>query len=308
MHYNEIMAKSIITNILQEASRTLFNKEGEIKVALSGILSRGHLLLEDNPGMGKTTLVYLLGRLLGMTVHRIQFTNDLLPADILGTSVYDRDSGEFNFKKGPLFNEFILADELNRATPKTQSALLQAMEERRVSVEGREYPLDDNFLIVATQNPYQQVGTYPLPESQLDRFFMGLCMGAPKRSDEKRIIQGAQESPENLPVLLKKEELARWREEVAKVELRESVLDYMVDLLEASRAEFGEGALISPRSGKDLAQASRSHAFIDDRTFVIPEDVQAVIPAVLGHRVGAGRGVRYGQSKVLKLIESVSIP
>ena len=308
MHYNDVMAESVIGDILREASQTLFNRDKEIKSALSGILSRGHMLIEDNPGMGKTTLVYLLGRLLGMTVRRIQFTNDLLPADIVGTSVYDRKSGEFHFKKGPLFNQFVLADELNRATPKTQSALLQAMEERRVSVEGKDYPLEDNFLIMATQNPYQQVGTYPLPESQLDRFFMGLCLGPPKRSDEKRIIQGVQKNPDDLPVLLEKGELFRWREEAAKVELREPILDYMVDLLEAGRAEFGEGALLSPRSGKDLANASRAHAFIDGRTFVIPEDVQAVAPAVLGHRVGAGRGVRYGQSKVLKLIESVPIP
>ena len=258
--------------------------------------------------MGKTTLVYLLGRLLGMTVRRIQFTNDLLPADIIGTSIYDRDSGDFRFKKGPLFNQFILADELNRATPKTQSALLQAMEERQVSVEGKEYPLDDNFLIVATQNPYQQVGTYPLPESQLDRFFMGLCLGAPKRSDEKRIIQGGQKSPETLPVLLEKGELSRWQEEIVGIELREPILDYMVDLLDAGRAELGEGVLLSPRSGKDLARASKAHAFIDDRNFVIPEDVQAVAPSVLGHRVGSGRGVRYGQGKVLELIESVPIP
>ena len=302
------MAKEIIASILQEASQTLFSKNEEIKAALSGILSRGHLLIEDNPGMGKTTLVYLLGRLLGMEVHRIQFTNDLLPADIIGTSIYDRETGEFRFKKGPLFNQFILADELNRATPKTQSALLQAMEERQVSVEGKEYPLDDDFLIIATQNPYQQVGTYPLPESQLDRFFMGLCLGAPKRSDEKKIISGGQKSLESLPTLLESGGLGKWRKQVASVELREPILDYMVDLLEAGRAEFGEGALLSPRSGKDLARASKAHAFIDNRTFVIPEDVQAVAPAVLGHRVGAGRGVRYGQGKVLKLIESVSIP
>ena len=302
------MTRASIANILQEASQTLFNRDREIKVALSGILSRGHLLVEDNPGMGKTTLVYLLGRLLGMNVRRIQFTNDLLPADIIGTSVYDKNSGDFRFKKGPLFNQFILADELNRATPKTQSALLQAMEERQVSVEGKEYPLDENFLIVATQNPYQQVGTYPLPESQLDRFFMGLCLGAPRRSDEKKIIQGGQKSPETLPILLDKGELSRWQEEVVRVELREPILDYMVDLLDAGRAELGEGALLSPRSGKDLARASKAHAFIDDRTFVIPEDVQAVAPSVLGHRVGSGRGVRYGQGKVLELIESVPIP
>ena len=302
------MTRASIKNILEEASQTLFNRDREIKAALSGILSRGHLLVEDNPGMGKTTLVYLLGRLLGMTVRRIQFTNDLLPADIIGTSIYDRDSGDFRFKKGPLFNQFILADELNRATPKTQSALLQAMEERQVTVEGKEYSLDENFLIIATQNPYQQVGTYPLPESQLDRFFMGLCLGAPKRSDEKKIIQGGQKNPETLPVLLDKGELSRWQDEVGSIELRDPILDYMVDLLDAGRVELGEGALLSPRSGKDLARASKAHAFIDDRTFVIPEDVQAVAPSVLGHRVGAGRGVRYGQSKVLELIESVPIP
>ena len=302
------MSKATIANILQESSQILFSKDRAIKAALSGILARGHLLIEDNPGMGKTTLVYLLGRLLGMTVRRIQFTNDLLPADIIGTSVYDKGSGEFRFKKGPLFNQFILADELNRATPKTQSALLQAMEERQVSIEGQEYPLDDNFLIMATQNPYQQVGTYPLPESQLDRFFMGLCLGAPKRSDEKKIIQGGQKDLEVVPTILEQGELAQWRKKVAEVELREPILDYMVDILEAGRAEFGEGALLSPRSGKDLARASKAHAFVDDRTYVIPEDVQAVVPSVLGHRVGAGRGVRYGQSKVLKLIESVSIP
>ena len=302
------MTRESVGNILQEASQTLFSKESEIKAALSGVLARGHLLVEDNPGMGKTTLVYLLGQLLGMNVRRIQFTNDMLPADIIGTSVYDRGTGEFRFKKGPLFNQFILADELNRATPKTQSALLQAMEERQVSVEGEEYPLDENFLIVATQNPYQQVGTYPLPESQLDRFFMGLCLGAPKRSDEKKIIQGEQKSPKALPVLLEKGELSQWQKEVVEVQLREPILDYMVDLLDAGRAELGEGALLSPRAGKDLARASKAHAFIDNRNYVIPEDVQAVAPAVLGHRVGAGRGVRYGQSKVLEIIGSVRVP
>ena len=304
----ETPGNSQIKAILREASEVLLNKEREILLALVGVLSRGHLLIEDVPGMGKTTLVRLLGQLLGMKVNRIQFTNDMLPSDIIGTSIYDKKTGEFLFKKGPIFGQLILADELNRATPKTQSALLQSMEEGQVSVDGREYSLDDNFLIMATQNPFQQIGTYRLPESQIDRFFMGLFLGPPVRNEEKKIIRGMDKSVGDLGAVIEEGELREWRKLIGQVELSESLLDYIVDLLERGRQEFDEGVLISPRSGRDLGLAAKAHAFVDDRNYVIPEDVQAVAPGVLGHRIGASRGVRYGHSQIAELLEAVAIP
>ena len=298
-----------LLEIRTQALKILLDKEREITLALIGILSGGHILIEDTPGMGKTTLVYLLGKLLGMEINRIQFTNDMLPSDIIGTSIYDKKEGVFNFKKGPLFGQLILADELNRATPKTQSALLQSMEENCVSVDGQEYSMDENFLIMATQNPFQQIGTYRLPESQIDRFFMGFSLGFPERRYEKEMIrrEKGREVIKEVGPLVAGEELKQWRRKVCQVSLSEAILDYIVDLLERGREEFEEGILLSPRAGRDLARASKAYAFMNNRDYVIPEDVQFTASAVLGHRLGASQGVRQGHQRVWQIIEQVPV-
>ena len=210
-----------VDQIIQVASKVFLNKDTQLKLALIGVLSRGHILIEDTPGVGKTTLVYLLGRLLGININRIQFTNDMLPADIIGTSIFDKEKGAFVFKRGPLFGQFVLTDELNRATSKTQSALLQVMEERCVSIDGNEYVMDDHFLIMATQNPFQQIGTYQLPESQLDRFFIGLTLGFPERSYEKKIIrqEDIRKSIQKLEPLVSPDQLIQWQNDTVNVRL-----------------------------------------------------------------------------------------
>ena len=301
--------KEEIQKIIDKASQVLFNKSEVLQLALVGVLCRGHLLIEDIPGVGKTTLVYLLAKLLGIDINRIQFTNDMLPADIIGSSIYQQKTGRFDFKKGPLFGEFILADELNRATSRTQSALLQSMEERRINIDGMEYPMDENFLIMATQNPFQQIGTYQLPESQIDRFFMGLRLGLPQRQYEKEVIQGqdGMEAIKEMDPICNKDQLGKWRKQIRNIKMNDSILNYIIDILEMGRTQLDEGYLLSPRSGRNLGMASRAMALIKGREFVIPEDVKQVAPAVLGHRIGSGRGVKYGSNKIKKLLERVPI-
>ncbi len=278
-------------------------------MAYISVVARGHLLLEDTPGMGKTTLVHLVAGLLGMKLSRIQFTNDLLPADIVGTNVFDQQRGEFNFKQGPLFGELILADELNRATPKTQSALLQAMEEHNVSVDGTTYELPKNFLVMATQNPRGQIGTYPLPESQLDRFFMGLNLGLPDREGEREVLRQGdiREIVARLPALSNLPNFFELKQQATEVELSHALLDYVLDLLSYARLNF-ESFTLSPRAGKDLILAAQIHARLEGREAVYPEDIQAVAPSVWAHRLGASAGVAQGARWTQEIIKNVRIP
>ncbi|WP_349616854.1 AAA family ATPase [Azotobacter salinestris] len=276
-----------LESCLQSIDRVLLGKEMQVRLALTCLLARGHLLLEDLPGMGKTTLSHALARVLGLSFQRIQFTADLLPGDILGTSVFDRESSQFVFHPGPIFAELILADEINRATPKSQSALLEAMEEGQVTIEGATRPLPSPFFVIATQNPVTQGGTFALPESQLDRFLMRLSLGYPARAAEKALLlagSGRQRLPELEPVL-DHAALAAIQAEIPQVRVSEALVDYVLRLVEATRSQPQFAWGLSPRGSLALLAAARAWAYLAGRDYVIPEDVQAVLPAVAGHRL-----------------------
>ncbi|QQE90364.1 AAA family ATPase [Azotobacter chroococcum] len=276
-----------LESCLQSVDRVLLGKELQVRLALTCLLAHGHLLLEDLPGMGKTTLSHALARVLGLGFQRIQFTADLLPGDILGTSVFDRESAQFVFHPGPIFCELILADEINRATPKSQSALLEAMEEGQVTIEGATRPLPSPFFVIATQNPVTQGGTFALPESQLDRFLMRLSLGYPARAAEKALLlagSGRQRLPELEPIL-DHAMLAAIQAEIPRVRVSDALVDYVLRLVEATRSQPQFAWGLSPRGSLALLAAARAWAYLAGRDYVIPEDVQAVLPAVAGHRL-----------------------
>ncbi len=279
--------RSQLERCLGEINRVLLGKERQVRLALACLLARGHLLLEDLPGMGKTTLSHALARVLGLSYQRIQFTSDLLPGDILGTSVFDRDSGLFSFHPGPIFAELVLADEINRATPKSQSALLEAMEERQVTIEGATRPLPEPFFVIATQNPSCQGGTFALPESQLDRFLMRIALGYPARAAERALLLGAsrRELLPQLEPVLDPRALAALQAQAGAVHVSEAVVDYILRLAETTRSQPSFALGLSPRGSLGLLAAARAWALLAGRDYVIPEDVQAVLPAVAGHRL-----------------------
>ncbi len=279
--------RSQLERCLGEINRVLLGKERQVRLALACLLARGHLLLEDLPGMGKTTLSHALARVLGLSYQRIQFTSDLLPGDILGTSVFDRDSGQFSFHPGPIFAELVLADEINRATPKSQSALLEAMEERQVTIEGATRPLPEPFFVIATQNPSCQGGTFALPESQLDRFLMRIALGDPARAAERTLLLGAsrRELLPQLEPVLDPRALAALQAQAGAVHVSEAVVDYILRLAETTRSQPSFALGLSPRGSLGLLAAARAWALLAGREYVIPEDVQAVLPAVAGHRL-----------------------
>ncbi|MBH9388424.1 AAA family ATPase [Pseudomonas aeruginosa] len=272
---------------LKAVDEILLGKDRQVRLALACLLARGHLLIEDLPGMGKTTLSHALARVLGLSFQRIQFTSDLLPGDILGTSVFDKDSGQFVFHPGPIFAELVLADEINRATPKSQSALLEAMEEGQVTIEGATRPLPEPFFVIATQNPASQGGTFSLPESQLDRFLMRLSLGYPGRAAERSLLLGEarRDLLPRLEPLLDHAALAAFQAEVPKVRARDALVDYVLRLVEATRTQPAFALGLSPRGSLALLAAARAWALLAGRDYVIPEDVQAVLPAVAGHRL-----------------------
>ncbi|HGP1237530.1 TPA: AAA family ATPase [Pseudomonas aeruginosa] len=272
---------------LKAVDEILLGKDRQVRLALACLLARGHLLIEDLPGMGKTTLSHALARVLGLSFQRIQFTSDLLPGDILGTSVFDKDSGQFVFHSGPIFAELVLADEINRATPKSQSALLEAMEEGQVTIEGATRPLPEPFFVIATQNPASQGGTFSLPESQLDRFLMRLSLGYPGRAAERSLLLGEarRDLLPRLEPLLDHAALAAFQAEVPKVRASDALVDYVLRLVEATRTQPAFALGLSPRGSLALLAAARAWALLAGRDYVIPEDVQAVLPAVAGHRL-----------------------
>lgn len=272
---------------LKAVDGVLLGKETQVRLALACLLARGHLLIEDLPGMGKTTLSHALAKVLGLSFQRIQFTSDLLPGDILGTSVFDRDSGQFIFHPGPVFAELLLADEINRATPKSQSALLEAMEEGQVTIEGATRPLPDPFFVIATQNPISQGGTFALPESQLDRFLMRLSLGYPGRAAERALLLGGsgREQLPRLEPLLDHAQLRLIQAEVPRIHASEAVVDYVLRLVEATRTQTSFALGLSPRGSLALLAAARAWALLAGRDHVLPEDVQTVLPAVAGHRL-----------------------
>ena len=280
------MPREELRELVAQGQVIMPGKEDEVLMALACVVSQGHLLIEDVPGMGKTTLVRFLARALGFDIKRVQFTNDLLPGDILGVSVYRPETGQFQFRAGPIFAELVLADELNRAPPKTQSALLQAMEERVVTVEGVNHPLPVVFTVMATQNPRGMAGTFTLPESQLDRFLMKIPMGLPPREAEKALLAAPSRRDliERMTAQLTREQVLECQRSVTQIKVSEAVLDYIMRLLEESRRQSDLRPL-SPRAGLDIVRAARAWAWIGARDYVLPEDVQHIFPAVVGHRL-----------------------
>ena len=278
-----------ISQLLTAADSIILGKPHQIRLAVCCLLAKGHLLIEDIPGVGKTTLSHTLAHLFGLAYQRIQFTSDILPADIIGSSVFDMHKQSFSFHPGPVFKQMILADEINRATPKAQSALLEAMEERQVTVEGKTYPLPQPFFVIATQNPAHQLGTFPLPESQLDRFLMRLELGYPNQQAERELLMGKPRHSliSDLPVYLPATQLAEIQLAVSKIYVAPALLDYLQAIINYSRQSKDYVCGLSPRAGLALLNAAKAWALLNQRQAVLPEDLQAVLPSVAGHRLRA---------------------
>ena len=276
-----------VDRCIHALGRIIRGKNEEIRLAVCCLLARGHLLIEDLPGMGKTTLAHGLARVMGLDYNRVQFTSDLLPADIIGVALFDKESSRFRFKRGPLFSQLVLADEINRASPRTQSALLEAMEERQVSIEGTSRPLPEPFFVIATQNPGSQEGTFLLPESQLDRFLMRIHLGYPDPESEKAILKGdaGRSEMERLEQIIAPDSLIKLQKQVSEIHSGDMLLEYVLRLVSASREAGYFRAGLSPRAGLSLLEAAKAWAFISGRDYVIPEDVQAVFLPVAGHRL-----------------------
>ena len=286
-------------------------KQAPLKLALTCLLARGHLLIEDIPGVGKSTLAQALAATLGLQYARVQFTSDLLPADVLGVSIFDPAAHAFRFHSGPIFHSIVLADEINRAPPKTQSALLEAMEERQVSIDGNTRPLPDPFFVIATQNPAEQIGAYPLPESQLDRFLMTIELGYPEPAAERDLLLSGDRRVRiaELAPCADAATLIAWQREAAAVHVAPALLDYVQALLAASRgagATTGAHRGLSPRAGLLLVAASRAWALLAGRPMVLPEDVPAVFPAIAGHRLAGS--ARAGGPQAKALLRAVPLP
>src|SRR5881392_771685 len=296
------LASAPIEAVVSLAGQVILGKERQIRLAMACILARGHLLIEDVPGVGKTTLSHALARLLGLDYQRIQFTSDLLPADIIGVSIFDRDSSAFRFHAGPIFAQIILADEINRASPKAQSALLEAMEEHQVTAEGETRPLPEPFFVIATQNPMHQVGTFPLPESQLDRFLMRINLGYPDAKAGRELLS-------QLEPAMNAQQLLELQKTVPTMQVSDALLDYVQQLINHTRhsPRFTQG--LSPRAGVAILRAAQAWAMMEGRRQVLPEDVQAVLPAVVGHRLhGNADAVKGGFDAAKELIGGVPIP
>ena len=303
-----------IQTVAAQVGAVVVGKQPQIKLALACLLARGHLLIEDLPGVGKTTLAHALSMSLGLQFKRVQFTNDLLPADIVGLSVFDRESAKFVFHPGPVFSQVLLADEINRASPKTQSALLEAMEERQVSIDGKTLALPEPFFVIATQNPQDQIGTFPLPESQLDRFLMCIELGYPDAKSERALLEGEdrREMLEGLRARMDPAQLQEAQRMVRGIRCAPALLDYVQNLLSCSRRSPALAEGLSPRAGLALVQAARAWALLDGRNHVLPDDVQAVLTAVAGHRLrpakGGGVSHRARAEMVAELLKAVAVP
>ena len=273
--------------LLAQLNQIILGKDRQLRMAVACMLARGHLLIEDVPGVGKTTLAHALARSLGLQFQRIQFTSDLLPADVIGVSIYERETGTFKFHPGPIFSQFILADEVNRATPKTQSALLEAMEEEQVTIDAASHPLPHPFFVIATQNPSHQVGTFALPESQLDRFLMRIELGYPDRAAERALLTGENRRTlaAQLKPVMRVPDFTALQAEAAAMHAAPPLIDYLQALIEASRRAPHFSTGLSPRAGLGLLAAARAWAYVAGREAVLPEDVQAVLPAVAAHRL-----------------------
>ncbi|MGN5189787.1 AAA family ATPase [Aeromonas veronii] len=287
--------EELIAGLLAALEQVILGKPLQLKIALVTLLARGHLLIEDLPGMGKTTLAHALAQVLGLACRRMQFTADLLPADLLGLQIFDPQQQTFRFHPGPIFTQVLLADEINRASPKVQSALLEAMAEGKVSIEGNTHPLPDPFFVIATQNPADQAGTYPLPESQLDRFAVRLSLGFPPREAERQLLRGQQPSGP-LPAMLDAAGLATLQSEGDAIHVSDATLDYLLALVHQSRFDGDLPQPLSPRAAQTLLAVSRAWALVAGRRFVTVEDVQAVFPYVAEHRLRGSFGVQHGEA------------
>jgi len=300
-----------LNRLVDQISTIIVGKRPQIADSLACLLAGGHLLIEDVPGVGKTTLAHALAVSLGLKFSRVQFTADMMPSDLIGVSIYERTAEQFVFHPGPVFAQVLLADEINRAGPKTQSALLEAMEEQQVSVEGETRPLPAPFFVIATQNPSEQLGTYPLPESQLDRFLMCITLGYPDRASERALLAGQdrREALRALPALMKPQQMLDAQRAVREVHASDALLDYLQNLIAATRSGqwFTEG--LSPRAGIGVLRAAKAKALLDQRDYVAPDDVQAILPQTVAHRLvpvaGSGRG---RVEQVRALIAAVPLP
>ncbi|NCC25061.1 MAG: MoxR family ATPase [Deltaproteobacteria bacterium] len=299
-----------VTEILSSVERSILGKARETRLALACLLAGGHLLIEDIPGIGKTTLARALSTALGLDFKRVQFTNDLLPGDIVGASIFDRDTGRFVFHEGPVFTSILLADEINRATPRTQSALLEAMEERQVTVEGQARPLPEPFFVIATQNPQEQAGTFPLPESQLDRFLLRISLGYPGRDAETLLLNRDQAwTGAPLPQAVTTPQKVRELQDiVAAIHASKPLIAYVLDLLEATRHNDRIQTGLSPRAGLGILQAARAWALLQGRDHALPEDVQAVFSHVAGHRLKGPDLRELSAGDLTDILHSVPLP
>ena len=305
-----VVSRGPIRRVIEAAGGIILGKEPQLRLSLACLLARGHLLIEDLPGVGKTTLAHVLARTLGLQFQRIQFTSDMLPADIIGVSVYERERGAFKFHPGPIFAQVILADEVNRATPKTQSALLEAMEEHQVTAEGETRKLPEPFFVIATQNPSEQVGTFPLPESQLDRFTMRIELGYPDRDAERALLAGSDRRDllATLEPCMTPAELVELQAGVQRVHVAPALLDYVQAIIEHTRRSPHYVAGLSPRAALALLHSARAWALLEDRDKVLPEDVQAVLPGVAAHRLRPAHDAARRIDVGAQLLAAVPIP
>ncbi len=312
LHPTAAAQRGVLRAAREALGRIILGKDEQIALALACLLARGHLLIEDLPGLGKTMLAQSLARVLGLSFRRVQFTSDLLPADIIGVSVFRQDSGEFEFQPGPVFSQLVLADEVNRATPKTQSALLEAMEENQVSVDGQTRRLPDPFFVVATQNPGDQIGTFPLPESQLDRFLMRIELGYPNESSERELIAGEDRRAmlDDIEPVTDGEQLIALQRAARDVHVSDALVDYIQALVRHTRESADIEIGLSPRGAQSLVAAAKAHAFIEQHNGTYPDDVQAIFAAVAGHRLKPSGSTRFRSPSELcqHVLDSVAIP
>jgi MoxR-like ATPase len=299
-----------LNRVLSTLEAVILGKPGQIRLCLACLLARGHLLIEDVPGVGKTTLAHALAHVLGLNWQRVQFTSDLLPADIIGVSIFDRATQQFTFRQGPIFTQLLLADEVNRASPRTQSALLEAMEERQVSVDGNTYPLHEPFFVVATQNPHEQLGTFALPESQLDRFLMRVTLGYPDAAHERELLRGGErrELLSGMSPVLSPVAVTALQRAVRSVHIADALLDYAQALIARTRERSDLKLGLSPRAGQGLIRAAQAWAYLAARDAVLPEDVQAVLPAVVAHRLERRDPAQDGADLAREIVRGVPVP
>lgn len=310
------VALSRVNDLELAISSVLRGKAETVRLSLVCLLARGHLLIEDVPGVGKTTLAHALARSVDCGFHRLQFTSDMLPSDVLGVTIYNAHSGEFEFKRGPVFTNFLLADEINRATPKTQSALLEAMNEVQVTIEGHSYALDQPFMVIATQNPVEHHGTYPLPESQLDRFLLRLRVGYPDRQAEREIVRNPESAQhEHLRPVLSAEELLFLQEQVTQITVEESLVDYMLAIVEKTRSYETLSLGVSPRGAQALYRATQALALLQGRDYVIPDDIKRLVVPVCAHRISVNsraslsqRGTELSERILQEILTMVDVP